>query len=132
MTIPSKSDVADFWYAGAQTNSHAMSSSPSIRFSVTLPASEYRTYVRAAQILTRVMGRRAPTVDTLIQAQLVGRDATGVADHYLDSIDWPLEKGRVISLRQPRPGTPRSCLPTTAPKRTRKGEVPSAVDPSRN
>lgn len=109
-----------------------MTQSPHIRITIALSASEYRAYVRAAQILDRVMGSRAPAVRTLIQAQLVGRDASGVADHYLDSIEWPLEKGRVISLRQPRLKTQRASLRAAAPTRPRQFDVASPVDPSRN
>jgi hypothetical protein len=48
------------------------------------------------------MGTRAPDTVTLIQMQLCGRDPTGVADDHLDSIGWPLAKGRVVSLRRSR------------------------------
>lgn len=109
-----------------------MTQSPHIRITIVLSAPEYRAYVRAAQILARVMGSRAPAVRTLIQTQLVGRDATGVADHYLDSIEWPLEKGRAISLRQPRLKTQQASLRAAAPKRPRQVDVVSPVDPSRN
>lgn len=109
-----------------------MSQSSYIRVTVALSASEYRAYVRAAELLARVMGRRAPAVDTLILAQLVGRDATGVADHYLDSIEWPLEQGRVISLRQPHFKLPRASPRAAAPMRPRGTGVASPVDPSLN
>lgn len=69
---------------------------------------------------------------TLIQAQLVGRDATGVADHYLDSIEWPLEKGRVISLRQPQSKMQRVSLRAASPTRPRETDLALPVDPSRN
>jgi hypothetical protein len=109
-----------------------MTSSAHIRVTVALSAPDYRAYVRAAQILARVMGSRAPAVGKLIQVQLVGRDADGVADHYLDSIEWPLEKGRVISLRQPRLKTQRTSLRAASPTRPRQIDVASPVDPSRN
>ncbi len=109
-----------------------MTQSPHIKITVALSASEFRAYVRAAQILARVMGGRAPTVGTLIHAQLMGRDAIGVADHYLDSIEWPLEKGRVISLRQPRLKLERASLRAASPTRPRQIIVASPVDPSRN
>jgi hypothetical protein len=99
---------------------------------VTLSASEYQAYVRAAQILARVMGSRAPAVGTLIQAQLLGRDAPGVADDYLDWIEWPSEKGRVISLRQPRLKTQRTRLRASSLQRPHQTDVRSPVDPSRN
>jgi hypothetical protein len=109
-----------------------MTHTPPIRITVALAASEYRPYVRAAQILARVMGRRAPTVGALIQAQLLGRDAPGVADDYLDWIEWPSEKGRVISLRQPRLKTRRANLRAASPTRPRQMDAVSPVDPSRN
>ena len=76
-----------------------------IRLTVTLPPADYRVYAAAARILTRIMGAQAPATAALIQAQLHGRDSTGVADDHLDSIGWPLAKGRVVSLRryQPKP-----------------------------
>lgn len=109
-----------------------MTQSPHIRITIALSASEYRAYVRAAQILARVMGSRAPAVGELIQAQLLGRDAPGVADDYLDWIEWPPEKGRVISLRQPRLKTQQASLRAASPKRPRQTDVTSPVDPSRN
>jgi len=73
-----------------------------IQFTVELPPADYRVYAKAARILSRIMGAQAPTVIALIQAQLGGRDPTGVADDYLDSIGWPLAKGRVVSSRRSR------------------------------
>ena len=45
------------------------------------------------------MGRSAPEVKALIQFNLQDRDATGLADDYLDAIRWPSSAGRVVSLR---------------------------------
>jgi len=113
-------------------NQGAMSKSPKIRITLALSAAEHRAYVQAARILTRVMGRRAPAVNELIMAQLVGRDATGVADHHLDSIEWPLEKGRVISLREPRLKLPRSGPRRPSSMSPRRSDLALPADPSRN
>jgi hypothetical protein len=109
-----------------------MTQSLPVRITVLLSASEYRAYVRAAQILARMMGSRDPAVGTLIQAQLVGRDAPGVADHYLDSIEWPLQKGRVVTLRGSRRKTQRTRKSQVTPKRPRDSHLVPPHDPTRN
>jgi hypothetical protein len=73
-----------------------------LQLTIALPPSDFRVYAAAARILARIMGTRAPDTVTLIQMQLCGRDPTGVADDHLDSIGWPLAKGRVVSLRRSR------------------------------
>lgn len=78
------------------------------------------------------MGGKAPSVNTLIRAQLIGRDAPGVADDYLDGIGWPPEKGRVISLRQPQRKTQRASLRVVSPPRARITSMVTPVDLSRN
>ena len=58
------------------------------------------------------MGRNAPNVLTLIQFNLHDRDATGIADDFLDAMRWPNSAGRVVTLRRRRkPG--RSVRPMT-------------------
>lgn len=47
------------------------------------------------------MGRKAPDALNLLISSLQGRDATGVADDYLDSVRWPSTSGRMVSLRRP-------------------------------
>lgn len=69
--------------------------------SVTIPfaAADYGVFVSATRQLRRIMSRSAPGVIALIKFNLQGRDATGIADDYLDAIRWPNPAGRVISLR---------------------------------
>lgn len=103
-----------------------------IKINLLIPSSEYRAYEQAARILTRLMGRSAPTVDRLIQTQLTGRDATGVADDYLDLIGWPPGRGRVISLGR-TPATIRKAeRRAAASKRPGKAGVTPRFDPSCN
>ncbi len=70
-----------------------------VRLRIALSPADCRVFAAAARILTRIMGAQAPSVTALIQMQLSGRDPVGIADHYLDSVGWPLEKGRAVSLR---------------------------------
>lgn len=103
-----------------------MCASSSVRITLNLPARDYRVYAAAATLLTRIMGRKAPNALTLIQHNLQGHDATGVVDGYLDSVDWPLAAGRVVSLRQ---AARRAARGTGAP---RLPGALSPVNPSRN
>lgn len=103
-----------------------MCDSSSVRIALDLPVGDYRVYAAAARLLSRIMGRKAPNALTLIQHSLQGRDATGVADGYLDSVDWPLAAGRVVSLRR---AARRASRDTGAHRRPR---VLSPVNPSRN
>ena len=109
-----------------------MTQSLPVRITVLLPTSDYRAYVRAAQLLARVMRAKAPAAAALIQAQLVRRDATGVADHYLDSIEWPLQKGRVVTLRRFRRKTQRARKSQVTPRRPRDSHLVPPHDPTRN
>ena len=70
-----------------------------VRVTVLFAAVDYGVFVCATRQLRRIMGRTAPGVIALIQFNLQGRDATGIADDYLDAIRWPNAAGRVISLR---------------------------------
>jgi hypothetical protein len=64
---------------------------PLIRVSVTLPPADYRVYASAARMLARIMGKQAPDATAIVRAQLCGRKPYGIANDYLDSIEWPLE-----------------------------------------
>lgn len=77
-----------------------MSSLPPILVTVSLTPSEYRPFVCAAHRLRRILGARAPKACTLIQANLRGRDARGLAEDYLDVIGWPPVQRRT---RRPLP-----------------------------
>ena len=63
-------------------------------------------------VLVRLMGAKAPDAIGLIQQHLSGRDARGLADEYLDTVGWPMQGSRTVSLR-------------------RRGQVPAAVRPAR-
>lgn len=116
---------------GQSTPTH-MARPSQTRVTVAILTSDYRTYVRAARILSLVMGRTAPSVETLIRFQLIGRDTTGVADDYLDSTGWPLERARTNSHRQPRLKRGRRNLLAPAPKPAPKAEAGPTAEPSRN
>jgi len=96
-----------------------MSSRPPILVTVTLTPSEYRPFVCAAHRLRRILGTRAPKACTLIQANLRGRDARGLAEDYLDVIGLPPAQRR-----------PKRTLPHGHAKFGRAVRPP--VDPSRN
>jgi hypothetical protein len=72
---------------------------PPVRITIQFASADYRVFVSAARQLRRIMGRSAPEVKALIQFNLQDRDATGIADDYLDAIRWPSSAGRVVSLR---------------------------------
>jgi hypothetical protein len=109
-----------------------------VQLNVQLPAADYRVYVSAARKLRRIMGHKAPDAPNLARFSLQGRDATGVADDYLDSIRWPHAAGRMVSLRRPTKPTPpiphivaRAPLAGIEPKFP-TGRPRSPVDLSRN
>lgn len=81
--------------------------SPTLRITLNLRRRDYRSFTGAARLLRRIMSRGAPDARTLMAHNLQNRDATGLADDYLDSIRWPHEAGRVVSLR--RPAQPRTA-----------------------
>ena len=92
---------------------------PTLQINVLLPAADYRIYVSAARKLRRIMGQQAPDVLTLVSFSLQGRDATGIADDYLDSVRWPHAAGRMVSLR--RPAKPTRRKPRLSDHETRTG-----------
>jgi len=58
------------------------------------------------------MGAKAPDTIGLIQQHLIGRDARGLADEYLDTVGWPMSGNRAVSLRHGRTAIPlRAVLP---------------------
>ena len=108
-----------------------------VRITVSFASIDYRAFVSAARQLRRIMGHNAPDVQTLIQFNLHDRDATGIADDYLDAIRWPNSAGRIVSLRRRRKPS-RPVQPTTRERptvgATRKQSVRADLpgDPSRN
>lgn len=79
-----------------------------VRITIPFAAADYGVFVSATRQLRRIMGRSAPGVLALIKFNLQGRDATGIADDYLDAIQWPNPAGRIISLRGQRKTNSRS------------------------
>ncbi len=76
------------------------------------------------------MGDKAPDVIALIQTNLRGRDARGLADDYLDWAGWPFPKRRPKSresrsLRRGPEGTPRR-------QQALESRLRLPADPSRN
>ena len=96
--------------------------SQSIQINLPLPAADYRIYVSAARKLRRVMGQKAPDPLALVRFSLQGRDVTGIADDYLDSIRWPQAAGRMVSLR--RPAKPARRIPHLAVRGPRAAGTP--------
>ena len=112
--------------------------SAQILVNIPLPAVDYQIYVSAARKVRRIMGRKAPDTLNLIRFSLQGRDATGVADDYLDSVRWPHAAGRMVSLRVKAKPTRR--IPRIVVRESRAGSEPklpagrprSPANPSRN
>ncbi len=71
-----------------------------VQLKLPIPAADYRVFVGTSRILRRIMGHKAPTALGLIQHTLTGRDARGLADEYLDTVGWPLQGNRTVSLRR--------------------------------
>jgi hypothetical protein len=65
-------------------------SAPLIQFTIGLPATDYAAYQEAMRLLKRVMGKHAPNLVSLIVFTLRCRDGRGVAEDYLESVDWPV------------------------------------------
>src|ERR1035437_6359473 len=111
---------------------------PLIRISLAFAPADYRVFVTAVRQLRRIMGRNAPDVLTLIQFNLHDRDATGVADDYLDAMRWPNAAGRVVSLRRRRKSNRRSVrlkahtLPLAFATKTPAPHAGPPGDPSLN
>ena len=72
-----------------------------VHLTIALPASHHAAYADAIRILVRVMGKRAPDVLSLVVHTLCCRDSRGLADDYLESIEWPVER-RTVSARKNR------------------------------
>ena len=103
-----------------------------VRVKILFDAADYRIFVSATRQLRRIMGRSAPDVAALIVFNLQGRDATGIADDYLDAIRWPSSAGRIVVLKSSRPTPIRPNR--SGPQVTRVSSLRSrgSVDPSRN
>ena len=63
-----------------------------VHLTIALPASHHAAYAEAIRLLVRVMGKRAPDVLSLVVHTLRCRDSRGLADDYLESIEWPVKR----------------------------------------
>ena len=79
-------------------------SSPAVHISIALPASDYAAYRAAVRRLSREMGSQAPTVTDLLTHTLIRRDSTGLAEDYLESVDWPVKPARKGRKSRPKMG----------------------------
>lgn len=100
-----------------------------VRITIILLPEEHRPFASATRRLRRIMGSDAPSVEILIHANLRGRDARGLADDYLDSVDWPMAERRP-NVRMASHSTAR---PVTLPRSRRtEARLRPPQDPSRN
>ncbi len=106
--------------------------SRSIRITIIFDAADYRIFVSAARQLRRIMGSNAPDVTALIGFNLQDRDATGLADDYLDAMRWPSSRGRIVSLRLRTTPTSREPRASRLTSRTQALRPRAPADPSRN
>lgn len=75
-------------------------SSSVIKLTIALPATHHAAYAEAVRLLIRVMGRKAPDVLSLIVHSLRCRDSRGLAEDYLESINWPKKRRTLPHRRQ--------------------------------
>ena len=108
------------------THTHA------VRVTIVFAPADYRIFVSATRQLRRIMGPSAPDVAALIVFNLQGRDATGIADDYLDSIRWPSSAGRIVVLKSSRLTPIRPNRPGPQVARVSSLRSRGSVDPSRN
>lgn len=71
-----------------------------VTLKIPLPCRDHRVFLAASRFLVRLMGAKAPDAIGLIQQNLRGRDARGLADEYLDTVGWPMAGNRTVSLRR--------------------------------
>lgn len=103
-----------------------------VRVTILFDAADYRIFVSATRQLRRIMGRSAPDVTALIIFNLQGRDATGIADDYLDAIRWPSAAGRIVGLKSCSPAPIRPNRRGSQVARVSSLRSRGPVDPSRN
>lgn len=84
---------------------------PVVQVILSVPAADYTSYSKAVRRLVRKIGPRAPNVIELMAHSLRCRDGHGLAEDYLESINWPvwIEKsvGKDVNRRQPNSGRSR-------------------------
>ncbi|MCB1103403.1 MAG: hypothetical protein KDK74_01620 [Cephaloticoccus sp.] len=62
-----------------------------VNLQLTLPYRDYSAYTKGVKLLSPVMGKQTPKALDLIVHTLCGRDGKGLAEDYLESIQWPFE-----------------------------------------
>ncbi len=104
-----------------------------IILTVPLPAKDHRVFLAAQRILVRILGSKAPDTIGIVQQNLRGRDATGLADEYLDAVGWPMKGSRSISQHRRRKVRAIRCsVPNAAPGRLALPRQRGPLDPTRN
>ena len=66
-----------------------------------LPPVDFRSYVRAARMLARIMGAAAPDVAALMSHELRRRRPRSIAEEYLYFIGWPVAPANRRVRRKP-------------------------------
>jgi len=66
-----------------------------------LPPVDFHSYVRAARILTRIMGAAAPDVAALMSHELHRRRPRSIAAEYLYFVGWPAAPANRRARRKP-------------------------------
>lgn len=105
-----------------------------VTLKISLPRRDHRVFLAARRILVRIMGAKAPDAIGLIQRNLSGRDARGLADEYLDTVAWPMAGNRTVSLRRRKllAATGRLGRRIVAPPRVVLPRPHGPVDATRN
>ena len=93
-----------------------------VQLTLTLPKRDYSVYRDCVGLLSKMIGKKAPDILGLIVHTLRCRDSRGLAEDYLESVNWPLEVG----LNLDRPARARHG------KALRRAGLKIPSDPSRN
>lgn len=73
---------------------------PVIAVQIMLPQRDYRAFAAAVRLLRHSMGDRAPDVPTLVLHNLGRRDAAGLAEEYLESVNWPVTRSELPATKR--------------------------------
>ena len=103
-----------------------------LAITVSLPPKDRRSFVSAACILRRLMGKKAPTALKLIQHNLTERDPDGIADDYLDCIGFLREVTARPASRNGKPSSATSRQHSATPMRLLLPRVRLPVASGRN
>ncbi len=94
-----------------------------------LPAADFSIYTEATQRLRGIMGKAAPDVLLLMVHTLRCRDAHGLVEDYLESIDWPVAPRKPTALQSGR--QTRLC-PRSGSGKRQSLSAAARGDPARN